>query len=404
MRQVAHDEWPEYVGLLEQTFGEQVTLDDVQYWKDWADADAALAVYDGSRIVASCASRDILLSVPGGTCKMAALGLGQVLPTHTRRGILRGLLRRLHDRAREIGAGVVGGWPSEGGIHGRFGWAPATYSCSWNLATDSQVLASENELCGYVDLVPAERAGDELSAIYNAVRAETPGMTSRTSSDWKHWQSRDPWHWQGPELTTDVGNRTVALWRDRGYVVYRLQRRWEGGVPRHRLLIAELVAQDDTAYRGLIEFVARVDLVKTVVATQRPTDEPLALMLADARAMRTQLSDALWLRLVDVERCMNARRYSADGSVVFRVIDTWGEWATGTYELLVDDGRGVCRSTRGTPDVVLTVQALSAAYLGGTSVARLARAGAVSEERSGATTLLARMLASEPLPWCPSVF
>jgi hypothetical protein len=50
------------------------------------------------------------------------------------------------------------------------------------------------------------------------------------------------------------------------------------------------------------------------------------------------------------------------------------------------------------------VQALSAAYLGGTRLGPMAAAGLVTELRPGTLAPLSTALSWDPAPWCPMIF
>ena len=63
-----------------------------------------------------------------------------------------------------------------------------------------------------------------------------------------------------------------------------------------------------------------------------------------------------------------------------------------------------CDRTSAPADVELPVQALGAAYLGGTRLGTLARAGLVTEARPGAVAELSAAMSWEPAPWSPMIF
>ena len=67
------------------------------------------------------------------------------------------------------------------------------------------------------------------------------------------------------------------------------------------------------------------------------------------------------------------------------------------------EGAACCPTTR-TPDVVIGMAELGAAYLGGTSFAALAQAGLVHEAVSGAVARADRLFTTAPAPWCCTSF
>jgi len=67
-------------------------------------------------------------------------------------------------------------------------------------------------------------------------------------------------------------------------------------------------------------------------------------------------------------------------------------------------GTAECERTSADPDVILPAATLGAAYLGGTSLGTLARAGLATEVRGGALAALSAALSWDPAPWCPTIF
>ena len=87
-----------------------------------------VAVEDG-KVVGGAGAYKFDTTVPGGarvpTAGVVAVG---VLPTHRRRGILRGLMRKEIDDVREWGEPLATLYASEGAIYRRYGYGPASIS------------------------------------------------------------------------------------------------------------------------------------------------------------------------------------------------------------------------------------------------------------------------------------
>ncbi len=139
-------------------------------------------------------------------------------------------------------------------------------------------------------------------------------------------------------------------------------------------------------------------------ATSASADEPLAHLLHDPRALHGQPVDALWVRLVDVDRALAARRYPAPVDLVLEVRDAFCPWNAGRWRLSGHPAGGYCGRTDRDPDLVVDVEALGAAYLGGVSLATLQAAGRVAEVSPGAVTLAATAFRWPVTPWCPDDF
>ena len=162
----------------------------------------------------------------------------------------------------------------------------------------------------------------------------------------------------------------------------------------------ECLASTPSGYADIWRFLFDVDLVSTVEAWNRPADEPLLHLVREPRRLRFSLMDGLWVRVVDVSAALEARRYAADGRVVFGITDALRPDASGAYELIAEGGVGRCSRTDAAPELVSTINVLGATYLGGMSFRQLWWSGQVDERRSGALDLADAMFAATPAPWC----
>ena len=174
---------------------------------------------------------------------------------------------------------------------------------------------------------------------------------------------------------------------------------------RGRVAVQELHALTPDAYAGLVQFLLELDLVATVKLEGRREDEPVRWLLTNARAaQQADAGDALWVRLFDVPRALEARAYERAGSLVLEVVDdaAWG----GTRSLLLDASPegATCRPTDRSPDLTLPVAALSGAYLGGTRLRDLALATGADEHRPGALAEADSLLRTADEPWCSTFF
>jgi predicted acetyltransferase len=83
-----------------------------------------------------------------------------------------------------------------------------------------------------------------------------------------------------------------------GYVIWRVEPCWTGGLPDSLVRVRELIALTPQAEGALWRLVLDLDLAGTVQIVNRPPDEPLRWRLADSRQLRTtRVSDGLWVRL-----------------------------------------------------------------------------------------------------------
>ena len=109
--------------------------------------------------------------------------------------------------------------------------------------------------------------------------------------------------------------------------------------------------------------------------------DPLQWALADLNRVKvTAISEFLWIRVLDVERSLAARPWTADGQVVLAVDDPQGH-AAGRFELTTVGGRARVTRTDQPADVSLTAETLGSLYLGGVTSAALHRAGRIDGDR-----------------------
>ncbi len=351
----------------------------------------AWAAFDRGTIVATAATFDFTLTVPGGAIEMAGLTQVTVRPTHRRRGILRALIELHLAEARARRVPLSGLWASEASIYGRFGYGVAAES--EDTALSSVVLEAPagdgDELEPLVEAAP-----EVLKGVYEAVRAARPGMITRTPAWWTYRRFMER---PGPPPSSP--RRFVLARRGgaaTGYVSYRQRLGWEEGVAAGTAEIEELVAVDARAERTLLRFICEIDLFRKVSWWNMPTDSLLPWLVTDPRRVRRRRVDTLWLRPDDLEAVLAARRYPADGALRLEVEGR-------ALELRVEDGFGRCHEGGGAPQLRLGRAQVGNLVLGAFAPSLLARAGLVSGEPA-ALALADRMFAWPVAPWIAEVF
>jgi predicted acetyltransferase len=188
------------------------------------------------------------------------------------------------------------------------------------------------------------------------------------------------------------------------YAVYREKLDDEDGIDRGILQVVAAATTTPESVRAMWSYLFGIDLVETIEFWGRPPDDPLLSMVLDLRRFGPKVIDGLWLRLLDVPRALSERRYAVDGRVVFELHDGFCEWNAGTYELTGGPDGAECTTTDAEPELTFTSNELGAAYLGGTRLRTLARAGRVAEHTPGAVARADAMFAGDREPWCPHQF
>ena len=392
------EEYGRAIGAIGQYFNPPPSEEFFERWVRILPHERMHAAFEDGQIVGGAGAFPFELSVPGGAslpcAGVTAVGTN---PTHRRRGVLRSMmdaqLRDIHERGEPIAAL----WASEETIYGRFGYGLASWSGELRVPHEWDAFAEPLELPGTTRFVTPEEARERFPPIYEAVRRERPGMTSRSAEWWEDRQLRLS------EFEAEAPRRFVALEIDgepQAYAIYRTHFAFEGGLPASRLDVREALGVSPQATAAIWRFLLDVDWMAVAEVPFAPPDHPLFLLLGLPRRARYRMHDALWVRLVDVAGALSGRAYGEGGPLVLEVRDAVCEWNDGRWKL----EHGVCERTEEEPDLALDVSALGSAYLGAVSFTQLHEALRVQELRDGAVARADALFAWRPLPWCLEIF
>jgi predicted acetyltransferase len=189
-----------------------------------------------------------------------------------------------------------------------------------------------------------------------------------------------------------------------GYALYRAQGGRDDRGPAGRLTVIEVIATTGQAHASLWRYLLDMDLVRTV-GGRSGSDDPLRQLLADPSAGSWRRLAALWVRIVDVDRALLARRYGRPLDVVFELTDEFCPWNAGRWRLSVD-GSGAATVTRtdDEPDIAADILDIGAVFLGGTRLSTLARTGRVRELTDGAVAAATVAFLSDQEPDTVEIF
>jgi predicted acetyltransferase len=329
------------------------------------------------------------LTVPGGRDLPAwAISMVTVAPTHRRRGIARELLESELRNAVALGVPMAMLTVSESTIYHRFGFAPAALASTITIDTRRArfVGAVPEGRVQLVDIVAARALIDDL---YVTGRLASPGEIEVWPRRWDQIF--------GIADEKDVSKQPRAARYDdasgvtQGVVVYRMKE--TGGFETHTAQVEYLTANTPDAYAALWRFLLELDLTSTVTAELRPVDEPVRWLINDFRAMKVETYDHLWLRILDVSAALNARQFFAPLDLVIEVTDALGH-AEGRYRLAER-----VEPVETPPALTLSINDLSAIYLGGVSPTTLQQTNRIIEHEAGAVAQLEAAFTSPTTPW-----
>jgi len=403
IRPVTVDEWPDYLRAEHIPFGVQISDEEMKYQSQRYGHWNALAAFEAGRIVATAGDWDMHLTVPGGgdvhAPGVTAVG---VRPTHRRRGLLTALMRRQLDDYRGRGEAVATLLAAESVIYGRFGYGWATTSAAAELERARAVFNVAIDPRAELELLDKNEAAKVLPDVFDQTRRQQPGEVSRPDGWWEAYLRDPEWMREGDSPFFHVSCRVGS---DAGFASYRLKEGWDDNLPSYTLRVVQLIAPNAAVRAALWRYLLDVDLVATIRFENLPVDDPMRWLLRDPRRLRTRtVSDWLWVRLVDVARALEARRYRAADRLVLDVVDGFLPENEVRYDLDGGPDGARCRRTNAAPDLRLSVAELGSAYLGGVSLASLAAAGRVEELTAGALARADLMFGSDVAPWCSTDF
>lgn len=396
IRPITYEERPAWVHAAETAFSSVAKEDEVEAALPVIEPDRSFAAIDGGRIVGTSAAVTFRMMIPGGArIPTAGVTMVGVHPTHRRRGINTGMMRVVLDQAAERGEPLAALFASEGSIYGRFGYGLAGLLGEFQAESARMAFVRGYQPSGRVELVSKEEALPLIDEIYDA--AMRPGGVERNRALRDHsfaavGEDKDrPWMYA---IHRDAAGDADA------YAVYWMKHDWPRSVPTGTITVKECMASTPSGNADIWRFLFDIDLVATVEAWNRPADEPLLQLVREPRRLHFSVNDGLWVRLLDVGAALEARTYRSDGRIVFEVEDRFRPDTGGRYELVVEGGTVRCGRTETDADLVGTINALGATYLGGVSFRQLWWAGQVEERTPGSLERADAMFGSTPAPWC----
>ncbi|HEY3558697.1 MAG TPA: GNAT family N-acetyltransferase [Kribbella sp.] len=343
------------------------------------EPERALAATDGDEIIGTTKVLTRDLSVPGAVIDAAHVtGVG-VRPTHRRRGVMSGLIGR---QLREVPEAIAVLWASEPTIYGRFGYAAAAWETNYEIDLHRVGPPNDRIRPGALGVLTVDEALKELPSVLRRLQEQRAGVSGRSELRWqKHLQDKQ-------EDRNGRTARQILVHRDDdgtidGYALWRGKMNWVAVGPANEVHVQELVALHPTAYRELWQHLLTMDLSAKLLYGHASMDEPLQQLVSTPTALDRRVGESLWVRVTDVPRALQQRRYTTAVDVVLDVTDGLIEANNGRFRLTADGSSVTCARTEDPADLSLSVTELAAAYLGDRPLAEFALTERVVEHTPG---------------------
>lgn len=386
-----------------RAFGMEVHPRDVEAWKRRVKPEDILVAEDFSEsqhplLVGTSLCYRLRFTVPGGVSLSAAwLTMATVSATHHGRGIWQRLSAEGAGILLDRGYSFICGVPVQPTAYQTLGAGVVSYARTHRIqphVAELRCPPARNR----AREATADEARRQLPKIYERWCATTPGALSRDGAWWDDFLEDRP-------TQRNEGSALNFVIHPDGFLTYRVV-----GAPPHafRPPFGSLVVQDfcaitDDAHTALLATLLAMEVFDTI-EIETPVDDPLALKLKDLRAAQTtDLSDFLWIRIMNVPEALDARAYSADADVVLEVADPLSA-AGGRFLLQTRDGVGTCKPYEGPADIEIGLGELATIYMGAHRASELHRANRLTELRRGTLRNLDAAFGTERAPYCGTMF
>lgn len=397
----------EYLAAVARGFQEELHEESYELDRRVFGNDRAFGFKVGRRWVATCGDFPRQLTVPGGAAvPTAAVTVVTVHPPYRRRGLLRQMMRHQLGQVAERGEPLAALWASESLIYGRFGYGPAVPRAVLTGTNRQLDFLPGTTTSGSVDEVTRTQFLDVARGLHESMREERPGTFRRDQDVW------DCALFDKEFARDGATELRYLLHYDRagdvdGFATYRFKEKFDEE-PQSEVRIRELWAEDPAAHAGLWRYLLDLDLARTFRLWSAAPDEPLRHLVNDARAVRTTLTDALYVRVVDVKAALVARSYAAGVDLVIEIDDPLLPANSGRWRIVTDGAPGGSTAevgrTEAAPDLSLGILELGTIYLGGVRLADLHRVGRVAEHTPGAVAAATAAFGWHRAPSCTDMF
>ncbi|SNT07238.1 Predicted acetyltransferase [Micrococcales bacterium KH10] len=352
-------------------------------------------------------------TVPGNTVSSSGLTWVGVHPGHRRRGILSAMIANHFNRSRERGEIISTLFAAEMGIYGRFGFGMAADELGLSLSRGADLrkvdssdkfdirleTASEEQHDGLVQTVLQQAA----SAPYG-LGVNRPGSFSYSTAS-----HRARWWFDCQSLRDGYERWRIAIVERNGqpeaFALFRRNADWDHTGPHSKVTVMAPVTLSVAAARALWSVLLDLDLTEQVNVHRMAVDDPLPGLLANRRGAAPRIGDNVWVRILDVRQALAARQYQSAVDAVIEVKDERFPDNAKRWHLVAGAfDTAEVSETGAAPDVTVDIATLSAAYLGGVSLASLATGGRVTTASADKLAVLSTAFGWPLAPLSPMVF
>lgn len=359
-----------------------------------------MCAFDDGRLATCYARWPFTMRFNGWPLPVAAVTTVSTLPTARRRGHLRAIMQTdfgtLHEQE---GPPIAILYASLAAIYQRFGYGVVSTHYNYRVEPRHLAFAHPAVVRGQLREVSKDDTG-LLNELLKQFRAPRTGDLHRSRAVWGI----------GPLAGPPAGHQlSLLLYEEdgepQGYVIYSTGLGdFDRPGPGQRLAIRDLVWLTPSAYRAIWEHLMRFDLVREIEWDVAPAGDPLPHLLLEPRMLRATARDGILGRVVDVERALPRRPYSAEGTLTFELLDDMCPWNAGRWQLQTSGEESLVRRTTAQPQVTLPVHTLAMLAFGQISATDAARMGRLDADDPAALDSWDAVMRTRYRPYCADHF
>lgn len=354
---------------------------------------------DGGELAAVHTSYGLTMRVPGGAVPTSGLSWLGVHPGHRRRGLLSAMISDHFEASLARNEPVSALLAAETAIYQRFGYGLACPAVKVTVPSSAGLrpVAGSESLRVRLEDADVERHADVVRAVL--ARDPRPGTIVECGDELLVDQFFDP------EQTREGHERMrIAIVEDdegpAAFAVFHRKLAWTNNKPDGTGTTRTWASATAAASHRLWSVLGDFDLIASFTVHSMPLDDPLLHLASDIRGLELVVKDQMWVRILDVPAALTARTYTADADLVIDVTDAQLSSNARAWRIVVEGGAAtvVPAAADAVVDLSMSIQELSTAYLGGTTIDTLAAAGLVREHTPGAAALASDAFRSRIAP------
>lgn len=399
IRQVRDEEFFQWRIAVRGSLGDHTNRESTAFMRAHrVEIDRLLVCMDGNTMAGSGGADSFDMTLPGGVqVPVAGVAYITTAPTHRRRGVQRNIMNRIHNDARERGDVASILWASQSLLYGRYGYGNTMPVHNWHIDLRHTSYEHAPEWSGDYVKVERDEAIPLMTEAYERTRLHRTGMITRTAKRWLYEihpvETKDEFF-----VIYKEGDDAFA------YARYTIDKDPDDEF-KGTLHVVEAVAATDAAHAALWRYLFDQELVDDLKAHARPVDDPLIWMLAEPRRLRRTLTDAIWMKFLDIPAMLEQRTYPVEDSLTLQIIDAETKEARNFAVEFGLEG-ATCRETSSHPELVMDEAELAAMYAGAVECSMLSDIGLVEvSARSPNAALRAdAVFRTSPAGWNPYHF